>query len=193
MSGMQVDLVQVNVFMRRLMEAAVWALARWADTYLFPDEDLPAPLAAVCSCCQDSMSTIVVVAETAAAPHLLYDVCGVLYDVCGAVLAEGHEPWFGLLDLACHQPSVELTLRASPLSWSHPHLWRANRPQTKPSPCVCSQAYGEAGQGPAILDMAVQVANSCLVHYPGEGELHKQVRVFDVFRVLMGLFRVWRI
>lgn len=31
----------------RLMEACTWALARWADTYLFPEEDLPAPLAVV--------------------------------------------------------------------------------------------------------------------------------------------------
>jgi hypothetical protein len=30
--------------LRRLMEAAVWALARWADTYLFPDEELPGVL-----------------------------------------------------------------------------------------------------------------------------------------------------
>ena len=25
----------------RLMETAVWSIARWADTYLFPEEELP--------------------------------------------------------------------------------------------------------------------------------------------------------
>ncbi len=31
----------------RLMEAAVWAAARWADTYLFPEDALPAALEAL--------------------------------------------------------------------------------------------------------------------------------------------------
>lgn len=31
-------------------------------------------------------------------------------------------------------------------------------------------------QGPVILDMAVQVANACLIHFPGEAMLHAQVR-----------------
>ncbi|KAK9812956.1 hypothetical protein WJX72_006385 [[Myrmecia] bisecta] len=30
----------------RLMEAAIWAVARWADTYLFPEEEFNSPLAA---------------------------------------------------------------------------------------------------------------------------------------------------
>eukprot|EP00798_Chlamydomonas_sp_ICE-L_P020913 gene20913-27759_t len=64
----------------RLMETCVWSLARWADTYLYPDEALP--------------------------------------DVLLAMYA------------------------------------------------------GQAGQ--SVLDMIVQVANTCLVQFPGEAELHSQ-------------------
>jgi len=36
-------------------------------------------------------------------------------------------------------------------------------------------APAAAGKALAVLDVLVQIANTCLVAYPGEGMLHKQV------------------
>ncbi len=87
------------------MENCVWALARWADTYLFPEEDLPAPL-----------------------KQAYGDPAASANGGDGAAAAGAPQP---------HQPG--------------------------------------SGEGLAVLDMAVQVANACLTSFPGEGELHKQV------------------
>ncbi len=83
----------------------MWALARWADTYLFPEEDLPAPL-----------------------KQAYGDPAASSNGGDGAAAAGAPQP---------HQPG--------------------------------------SGEGLAVLDMAVQVANACLTSFPGEGELHKQV------------------
>lgn len=85
----------------RLLEASVWALARWSDTYLFPEENLP----------------------------------GALQVVYGDVEAGDG---VGGTDPAAYPP-------------------------------------GGSSKALATLDMLVQIASTCLVAYPGEGMLHKQV------------------
>jgi hypothetical protein len=92
----------------RLMEVCIWAMARWADTYLFPEEPLPGPLQQVFG---DST------------PHS----------------SQGGSSNGGA---ASHQVPT---------------------------------GTGGHGTGAALLDMAVQVANTCLTSYPGEVELHRQV------------------
>ncbi len=98
----------------------MWSLSRWCDTYLFPEEDLPPPLA------------------------LAYG--GPRHPPANTQ----HTPTPGPQD-----PSVS--------NGVHP-------------PPGASDSEGAGGL--AVLDMSVQVANTCLTSYPGEMELHKQVCVF---------------
>ncbi|KAF5830248.1 hypothetical protein DUNSADRAFT_14821 [Dunaliella salina] len=85
----------------RLLEASVWALARWSETYLFPEESLPGALQVVYGDVEASQSV-------------------------------------GGTDPTAYPP-------------------------------------GASSKALATLDMLVQIASTCLVAYPGEGMLHKQV------------------
>ncbi|KAL6757386.1 armadillo-type protein [Haematococcus lacustris] len=102
----------------RLMEVCLWALARWADTYLYPEAPLPGAL------------------------HLTYSSSG-------------------------PPPPAPAPGQAAP---NGPGM------HTNTGAGGGGASGGvHAARGLQVLEMAVQVANTCLTAYPGEGALHSQV------------------